>query len=183
MIANSSYSLTIDELCDEVARLLKENDLLYSHLDNRISSVPDMRTIRYYSTLGLIDRPAIVGRVAKYNRRHIMQIVAIKTMQKANLPLSEIQELLYGLSEAELEALIDAAILDHQKLTRRTDAGSEQHSQVPLETVKPVYWREIVLQPGLKIMADQSWIAPEDPEELFEKICAAIDALKVAAPV
>jgi len=184
MIANSSYALTIDELCEEVARLLKENDLLYSHLDNRISSVPDMRTIRYYSTLGLIDRPSIVGRVAKYNRRHIMQIVAIKTMQKANLPLSEIQELLYGLSEAELEALIDAAILDHQKLTKRTNSDVTADVALPQEpTLKPVYWREIVLQPGLKIMADQSWIAPEDPEELFEKICAAIDALKVAATV
>ncbi len=92
MIVNDSYALTIDELSQEVARLLKAHDLFDSHQDNRVSPTPDMRTIRYYSSLGLIDRPLIVGRVAKYSRRHLLQILAIKTLQKNARPLSEIQE-------------------------------------------------------------------------------------------
>ncbi|MBS1993065.1 MAG: MerR family transcriptional regulator [Cyanobacteria bacterium SZAS LIN-2] len=177
MIANSSYALTIEELCEEIARLLKANDLSDSLQDNRISTVPDMRTIRYYTTLGLIDRPLIVGRVAKYNRRHILQIIAIKTMQRATLPLTEIQELLFGLSEAELEALIDAVILDQKKMTQ---------TKVPVlatrETIRPNYWREIVLEPGLKIMADQSWVGDVDWDELQVKIRQAIEALQHATP-
>ena len=44
--------------------------------------VPDARTIRYYATLGLIDRPeAFRGRTALYGARHLSQLVAIKRLQ------------------------------------------------------------------------------------------------------
>jgi DNA-binding transcriptional MerR regulator len=172
MIVNDSYVLTIDELSEEVARLLKANDLFDSSGDNRVSPVPDMRTIRYYSSLGLIDRPLIVGRVAKYSRRHILQILAIKALQKAARPLSEIQEQLYGLSEAELESLIASIKPKIQ------GPGSKSNK----EALRPVYWREIVIQPGLKIMADQSWVQDLDPTVLQQKISDAIEALIYTAP-
>jgi len=136
-----------------------------------------MRTIRYYSSLGLIDRPAMEGRVAKYNRRHILQILAIKTLQKAARPLSEIQERLYGLSEAELETMIASST----SLLRRP-ASSSSKEALHRETVRPVYWREIVIQPGLKIMADQSWNPGTDKLALEQKINAAIETLKLTAP-
>jgi DNA-binding transcriptional MerR regulator len=174
MIVNNTYALTIDELSEEVTRLLKANDLFDSHQDNRISASPDMRTIRYYSGLGLIDRPSIVGRVAKYNRRHILQILAIKTLQKAARPLSEIQERLYGLSEAELEAMIASSM----------SLSKEPNVRANNEAMRPVYWREIVIQPGLKIMAEQSWSPPGDMDLslLEQKIKAAIESLKLTAP-
>jgi DNA-binding transcriptional MerR regulator len=172
MLVNDSYALTIDELSQEVARLLKAHDLADSHQDNRVSPTPDMRTIRYYSSLGLIDRPSMVGRVAKYNRRHLLQILAIKTLQKNARPLSEIQERLYGLSEAELEAVIEASITPAQ------EAPERNNREVP----RPVYWREIVIAPGLKIMADQSWTGADQNQLIEQKIRAAIDALRHTAP-
>ena len=171
MLVNDSYALTIDQLSQEVARLLKEQDLEGSHQDNRVSPTPDMRTIRYYSSLGLLDRPSIVGRVAKYNRRHLLQILAIKTLQKNARPLSEIQERLYGLSEAELEAVIEASIPPAQ----------ESPERVNKEVLRPTYWREIVIAPGLKIMADQSF-TDIDQSTIEHKIRAAIEALRHTAP-
>ena len=48
----------------------------------RVRAVPDARTIRYYTTLGLIDRAAEMrGRTALYGERHLLQLVAIKRMQ------------------------------------------------------------------------------------------------------
>ena len=69
----------------------------------RVRAVPDTRTIRYYTTLGLIDRPvAMRGRTALYGRRHVLQIVAIKTLQSSGKTLSHIQAELEGLSDRQL---------------------------------------------------------------------------------
>src|SRR5262249_46003040 len=66
----------------------------------------DRRTVRYYTTLGLIDRPAeLRGRTAYYGRKHVLQLVAIKRMQARGLALADIQRRLLGLSEPELAPL------------------------------------------------------------------------------
>lgn len=76
----------------------------------RVSQVPTARTIRYYTSLGLVDRPsAYDGGLAQYGRRHLLQLLAIKVLQAEYLPLPEIQKQLYGRSEDELRQLIEAA--------------------------------------------------------------------------
>src|SRR5207244_1724793 len=72
----------------------------------RVREVPDRRTVRYYTTLGLIDRPAEVrGRTALYSTRHLLQLVAIKRLQARGLPLAEIQSRLVGQTDAALREL------------------------------------------------------------------------------
>ncbi len=95
---------TIEELGTRVALALSVN---YAGPSNgRVRSVPDQRTIRYYTTLGLIDRPAAMrGRIALYGRRHLLQLVAIKRLQARGLTLAELQERLVGQSNAALEKL------------------------------------------------------------------------------
>jgi DNA-binding transcriptional MerR regulator len=74
--------------------------------NGQVRDIPDRRTIRYYTTLGLIDRPAAMrGRTALYGRRHLVQLVAIKRLQAAGRSLGEIQQLLLGLSTAKLQQL------------------------------------------------------------------------------
>jgi DNA-binding transcriptional MerR regulator len=69
----------------------------------RVRDVPDRRTIRYYTTLGLIDRPASMrGRTALYGERHLLQLVAIKRLQARGLSLAEVQAELAGLSTKRL---------------------------------------------------------------------------------
>src|SRR3954468_23202684 len=105
--AEPSYSL--DELSAEVERLLRFHGLIgAAYPDARVSAAPDARTVRYYTTLGLLDRPSIVGRQARYGQRHLLQLLAIKGFQVRGLPLAEIQERLYGRSDAELQGLIEA---------------------------------------------------------------------------
>ena len=72
----------------------------------RIRTIPDIRTIRYYTTLGLIDRPAeMQGRTALYHERHVLQLAAIKRLQADNLTLSDIQQRLTGATDQQLETL------------------------------------------------------------------------------
>src|SRR5690348_7090485 len=92
---------TIDELTTAVETALAEG---YEGAANgRVRDVPDRRTIRYYTTMGLIDRPAEMrGRTALYGRRHLLQIVAIKKLQALGRSLAVIQGALTGQTDNEL---------------------------------------------------------------------------------
>lgn len=95
---------TLDELVqrvtDEVTRLGLPRP------NGQVSAVPDGRTLRYYGTLGLLDRPVEVrGRRAYYGPRHLLQAVAVKALQAEGLPLQEIQHRLAGRSDEELRQL------------------------------------------------------------------------------
>ena len=69
----------------------------------RVRDVPDLRTIRYYTTMGLLDRPAEMrGRTALYGPRHLLQLVAVKKLQARGLSLSQIQQEMTGATDAML---------------------------------------------------------------------------------
>jgi hypothetical protein len=86
---------TIDELSAGVAEALAAD---YPGQSNgRVRDVPDRRTIRWYTTIGLLDRPAAMrGRTALYGRRHLLQLVAIKRLQAAGHTLAAVQRELVG---------------------------------------------------------------------------------------
>jgi DNA-binding transcriptional MerR regulator len=92
---NGESLWTIDELAEAVATALAAG---YGGAPNgRVRDVPDRRTIRYYTTLGLIDRPSEMrGRTALYGRRHLLQLVAIKKLQAGGQSLAEVQRALAG---------------------------------------------------------------------------------------
>ncbi|MGH7199711.1 MAG: MerR family transcriptional regulator, partial [Planctomycetaceae bacterium] len=72
----------------------------------RVRDVPDKRTIRYYTTLGLLDRPAEMrGRTAWYGRRHVLQLAAIKRLQAQGLSLLDVQQRLAGTDDQTLTGI------------------------------------------------------------------------------
>jgi DNA-binding transcriptional MerR regulator len=89
---------TLAELAAEVAAALGDA----AAPSGQVRAVPDERAIRYYTTLGLLDRPALRGRTALYGRRHLAQIVAIKRLQASGKSLAEIQTLLPTLDDGQL---------------------------------------------------------------------------------
>lgn len=95
---------TIRELSQAVSDALAEG---YEAPENgQIRAVPNQRTIRYYTSLGLLDRPAAMdGRTALYERRHLAQLVAIKRLQSAGKSLAEIQSILAGATAADTERI------------------------------------------------------------------------------
>jgi DNA-binding transcriptional MerR regulator len=97
---------TLEQLSERVAAALAVG---YSGQSNgRVSELPNARTIRYYTTLGLLDRAAWWrGRTALYSLRHLLQLVAIKRLQADNLSLAEIQARLVGLTDAALRKVAE----------------------------------------------------------------------------
>src|SRR5262245_7369549 len=97
---------TIAELADRVAAALAGN---FDGVGNgRVRDVPDLRAIRYYTTIGLLDRPAEMrGRTAYYGRRHLVQLVAIKRLQSLGLALAQVQSRTLRLNDRQLERLAE----------------------------------------------------------------------------
>jgi hypothetical protein len=100
---------TIEQLSERVAQALADG---YDGVPSgRVRDVPDLRTIRYYTTLGLLDRPvALRGRTALYSRRHLLQLVAIKRLQAKGLSLAEVQEQVIGLPNAALARIAQTQV-------------------------------------------------------------------------
>ena len=99
---------TIEELAERVADALGEG--YPGPASRRVREVPDRRTIRWYATIGLVDRPASMrGRTALYNRRHLLQLVAVKRLQAEGRSLSSVQEALLGAGDEALERIAGLA--------------------------------------------------------------------------
>jgi len=165
--APAPADLTLEELCREASRRLREAGLAEA-ADGRVSPEPDARTVRYYGTLGLVDRPRIEGQRAVYGRRQLLQLLAVKALQArgGGLKLAEIQARLYGRSERELEGLVAAVARE-----------ARERSAAAPPTPRAVVWREVVLEPGVKLMVEEGWSPVKDPAMLSEEVAAALRAL------
>lgn len=106
MTASARPPWTIDQLEAQAAVVLSVEG--NGAPNGRVREIPDRRTIRYYTTLGLLDRPAEMrGRTAFYGRRHLLQLVAIKRLQARGLSLAEVQQQLVGVNDEALERLAE----------------------------------------------------------------------------
>lgn len=165
-------NLTLEELATEVAHLLEYYSLLGAAPDSRVSAVPDGRTIRYYTTLGILDRPTMDGRQARYGKRQVLQLLAIKALQAQGLPLSDIQSRLYGLTNSDLESLL-VSLSEGRKAPRKRERERER---------EPVHrfaiWHEIVIEPGLKLMVADGWRSSLSNAEINEKLRSVLNALR-----
>jgi DNA-binding transcriptional MerR regulator len=95
---------TLDQLAEQVEVALSVD--YPGAPSGRIRSVPDRRAIRWYTTIGLVDRPASTrGRTALYGERHLQQLVAIKRLQAAGRSLAQIQAELAGATDSSLQSL------------------------------------------------------------------------------
>jgi hypothetical protein len=96
--------MTIRELASAAATTVAAADVRAP--SRRVTDLPDERTIRWYATIGLLDRPSgNRGRTALYTERHLLQLVAIKRRQAQGRTLAEIQTELVGASERTLRRI------------------------------------------------------------------------------
>jgi DNA-binding transcriptional MerR regulator len=140
---------TLDELLDRVSAALTAE---YSGAPNgRVRDVPDKRAVRWYATTGLVDRPsAMRGRTALYERRHLLQLVAVKRLQSRGRTLADIQAELAGATDTALAAI--ARVPEHLFSTAEAP---------PPEAVRPRFWAEPAAGPAA------APAAPPAPAEAF----------------
>jgi hypothetical protein len=109
--------------------------------NGRVRDVPNERLIRWYGTVGLVDPPlSRRGRVARYGRRHLLQLVAVKRRQAEGKSLAEIQEELAGAADEALAAVARIPALLPAP-ARAGGSGAAAAAVAPAETVAPARTR------------------------------------------
>ncbi|MEK6233307.1 MAG: helix-turn-helix domain-containing protein, partial [Planctomycetales bacterium] len=93
---------TIHQLTEVVRKALDATGY-NGQSSGRIRQTPDLRTIRYYTTLGILDRPLEMrGRTAFYGQRHVLQLVALKQLQSQGMSLVQAQQALTSANDDQL---------------------------------------------------------------------------------
>ena len=184
--------MTIEALGEAVRRALDGEE---APANGQVRAVPDIRTIRYYTTLGLIDRPAeLRGRTALYAQRHVLQLVAVKRLQAEGLSLADIQARLTGLPDSKLrrlarvevsavaaapsrEAASAAPAADPREDFWRAVPAETARAPEPLEPERPP--QAVRLGPGVLLVVEhQRALGDDDRRRLTALAAPLIEALE-----
>ncbi len=143
--------MTLPELVEALPGVLASG---YDGARNgRVRDLPDARTVRWYQTLGMVDRPtAFRGRTALYNRHHLLQLAAIKKLQSSGFPLADIQRGLAGRNDAELarsagvtkkdvDQIIDRVVLARSKASAARLATAMAGEQKQPSRRNSAFWK------------------------------------------
>jgi DNA-binding transcriptional MerR regulator len=141
----------------------------------RVNWAPNPRLIRYYTTLGLLDRATrFQGRVALYSSKHLLQILAIKYLQLGGKKLEEIQQVLLGLNEESLAKMLGLELpLPEPQLEVPADLAREESPPYQAEeqpTRSQAFWQEMPSRP-----LHQS--SPEHREQLPARVLTSYEPL------
>jgi DNA-binding transcriptional MerR regulator len=166
-----------------VEELVNLSQTYISHTGSRrVRWNPNPRLIRYYTSLGLLDRPfGVRGHTVYYGRRHLLQLLAIKALQSEGEPLAAIQERLQGLPDADLRSFAqlpddwqtpqpEATRDDFWRLAPSTNDSGKQ--DLPLQGV--------TLAPGVILLLDTSTHTNIDLASLKSAAQPLISALRKA---
>jgi len=157
----------------------------------RVTWTPTPRLLRYYTTLGILDRAAhFQGRTAFYTGKHLLQVLAIKHLQQGGSKLEDIQQQLLGKSEDNLAELLglklplpnpEVASQTATPLARRPDFWEELPSRaLPTPDLPAAPRRQLLsLEPlaGIQVLIDSERL-PEgfSIEEFLQKMSALVQA-------
>lgn len=173
-MAGTTELWTLDQLTELVGTALAVD--YPGQVNGRVRAVPDRRAIRWYSTIGLVDRPAEMrGRTALYGRRHLLQLVAIKRLQSQGRTLAEIQAELSGATDRTLRTI---AALPTEPLAAAGSAVLEPMPEPTRERVpEPARERFWVDRPAAA--ADADGVALVTAIRLAEGVTVVLDPIGV----
>lgn len=97
--------MSIEQLSIRATQWCQEHG--FAPLSNLVGDRISVRNIRYYQSLGMVDK-----REGGYGQKHLLQLIAIRILQCRGLPLMRIQVLLYGRTEEDLLEIQRRAIAE-----------------------------------------------------------------------
>ncbi len=130
---------------------------------------PSARSIRFYVSAGLIDRPEGTGTAATYHYRHLLQLLAVKIRQREGQSLETIKTEISGMTGDMLERRI-ATSLEKVLLAKADQVAATQDDS----TV--VVWRRIPVAEGIEIHVREDSVGSSESSAIAmrEAVRAAI---------
>ena len=147
--------LTIDDLVDAADRLLPH--VADEQTRYKVTDRPDVRTIRYYVTRGLLPRATgYAGGRARYGGTHLLRLLLIKKLQAEHFTLSRIERTLEDLDDETVTGLLlrgNASVLvapPHRpaELSERAAAGAADLSAAASRVRPAALFRRLELPGG-----------------------------------
>ena len=80
--------------------MVEEKRFLINELAKRARTT--IRTIRYYTSEGLLPQPEMDGKYAFYDENHLQRLELILKLKNAYLPLREIRQIMLSLTDGEV---------------------------------------------------------------------------------
>jgi hypothetical protein len=129
-------------------------------------AAPSARSVRFYVSHGLLDRPEGAGTAATYGYRHFLQLLAIKIRQREGQTLETIKREMKDVTGDALERRIAQSLapaLVANPVTPRT------------EDEAPVAWRRMPVAEGVEIH-----VRGDSPSSNEEALLAMREAVRAA---
>jgi len=175
---------TLDELVAAAAAELERLDI--TPADGRATDRPDARTLRYYTTIGLLDPPIERRqRRAIYGGRHLRQAVAVKRLQADGVPLAAIQQQLAGLDDAALARIADeraatvaalSAPPPRPERVRRAQFWTQPVARAVPD--QPMTGVDVTPELTVLVRGDTTWTTDPDVFAAMQQLAAAIAATR-----
>lgn len=156
----STWRVPLSDL-SQACRILAHHLDMHEGDSRRVQWDLQPRVIRYYTTLGLLDRAHEKrGKFMYYGARHLFQLLSIKKLQGMGLSLAQIQARLLGSSDQEMadflqipagwlelvqeHHLTPAPVLPPEPPSQRNQDFWMRPGQLPPEASQPAYPCETV---------------------------------------
>jgi DNA-binding transcriptional MerR regulator len=115
---------------------------------------PSARSIRFYVSEKLLDRPEGTGTAATYNYRHLLQLLAVKIRQREGQSLDSIKDEMSGVTGDMLEKRIANSL--ERALTARADVAATQ------DDTRSASWRRVNVADGIELHIRDDSVAVHD---------------------
>lgn len=129
-------------------------------------AAPSARSVRFYVSHGLLDRPEGAGTAATYGYRHFLQLLAIKIRQREGQTLESIKREMKDVTGDALERRIAQslapALVANPVSPRAEDEG-------------PVAWRRLAVAEGVELH-----VRGDSPASREEALVAMREAVRAA---
>lgn len=175
--------LSLEDLAAAARRLLTD----VRQTRYKVTPRPDVRTLRFYMTEGILDGPLSYEKgAARFGYRHLLQVAAIKRLQAQYLPLKKIKEILAGMDTAQLEGVV-AEPVGRRQAGLATAPGSQVAPALLMAILdrprptptRPAAWTRHELVPGIEVHVRTDFdSAACKPEELAQRFEALMRRLK-----
>ncbi|MVN88507.1 MerR family transcriptional regulator [Deinococcus sp. HMF7620] len=190
------WSGPLDALVDTANQLLPF--ILPLARTGRSKDEVNARLVRHYTTERLLDESLRQGREARYTRRHLLQLLALRKLMADGFGTAALQNTLQARTDLDLEALIMGEsqlrvqpgnpALDYLQQLKRPAAAAGSPSPVPAAPRSaspapslPEAYTRLTLQPGLELHVRTDAHLPRsqvEQQRLTQLFLDALDRLR-----
>lgn len=153
---------------NRVAVLLVGGDDHEQSAPGRVKRIFTERSFRHYQTLGCIEVPDKLGRLAHYGLRHFLQALLVRKLLWERVSAEQISKMLIGRDTDELERMLLGGV----EIVARAGGGGAEVEQSGSDTTLAELWNRVRVAPGLELHMSTARprYKPEEYRRVIEKL-------------